>query len=68
MLMWSTNSGKLYDKTLLPPMKLSKGKITLPGKKQVYRRFSSDGTATGDVIGLDEEKVEGKRLLVEYMR
>ena len=36
-----------------PVMKLSTGKRTLPGPKQVFRR--NDGDLTGDVVGLREE-------------
>lgn len=48
-------------------MKLSLGKMTLPGRKQVYRRFE-DGVAAGDVIGLPDEEGHGEPLLVEVMR
>lgn len=39
----------------IPTMKLSKGKITLPGRKQVYRRFDSKGVMKEDIIGMEEE-------------
>lgn len=48
-------------------IKLSTAKLTLPGRKQVYRR-SRDGRATGDVVGLEGEPLEGAPLLVEMMR
>ena len=41
-----------------PIMKLSKDKITLPGRKQVYRFRNEDGTFSKDVIALADEKVE----------
>jgi len=36
-------------------LKTSKGKATLPGRKQVWRRSEPDGTYAGDVIGLADE-------------
>lgn len=50
-----------------PIMKLSKDKITLPGRKQVYRLKKSDGSFERDVIALASEKVEGEPLLVKVM-
>jgi nicotinate phosphoribosyltransferase len=45
-----------------PVMKLSTGKRTLPGEKQVWRG------AGGDVLGLREEDLPGERLLGQVMR
>jgi len=50
-----------------PIMKLSKDKITLPGRKQVYRFKNNDGSFRHDVIALTEERVEGESLLVRVM-
>ena len=36
-------------------MKLSEGKESLPGAKQVFRQYDSGGMMSGDVIGLDTE-------------
>ena len=44
-------------------MKLSSGKSTLPGRKQVYRQHDDNGVATHDVIAGADEHVEGKPLL-----
>jgi len=57
------------DKTgkFVPTMKLSKGKITLPGRKQVFRVKDSMGNFVKDIIALDKEKVEGEPLLVKVM-
>lgn len=47
-----------------PVMKLSAGKASLPGAKQVFRRYDSDGLMAGDIIGLDGEQVaDGEPLL-----
>ena len=47
-----------------PVMKLSAGKASLPGGKQVFRRLDGQGMMTGDVIGLDCERISpGEPLL-----
>jgi nicotinate phosphoribosyltransferase len=50
-----------------PIMKLSKGKVTLPGRKQVYRCKDKNGNFEKDIIALAEEKVEGEPLLIKVM-
>lgn len=50
-----------------PVMKLSEGKTTLPGRKQVYRYKDEKGYYTKDVITLEDEKMEGEPLLVKFM-
>lgn len=51
-----------------PTMKLSAGKRTFPGRKQVWR-VTEAGIATHDVIGLDGEAAQdGRPLLVRAMR
>ena len=52
----------------VPVIKLSTGKITLPGRKQVWRRLDDDSMFAGDVIGLAEEDQEGVPLLQPAMR
>ena len=47
----------------LPIMKLSKNKITLPGRKQVYRFADEQGLYVKDVIALDDERYDGNPLL-----
>ena len=47
-----------------PKMKLSTGKATLPGRKQVYR-FSPAKTAEHDVIALEHEDAGGGRPLLQ---
>ncbi len=47
-------------------MKLSPGKVTLPGQKQVFRR-AAGGTATGDVIACADESLPGTPLLAPVM-
>jgi nicotinate phosphoribosyltransferase len=50
-----------------PIMKLSEGKATLPGRKQVYRFKDKNGNFAKDIIALADEKVKGKPLLVKVM-
>jgi nicotinate phosphoribosyltransferase len=47
--------------------KSSEGKATLPGPKQVVRRFES-GEMAGDVIASEDEDIEGEQLLLPAMR
>jgi nicotinate phosphoribosyltransferase len=51
----------------LPVMKLSKGKVTYPGRKQVFRIKDKKGNYLRDIIGLEKEKIRGKPLLVKVM-
>lgn len=48
--------------------KRSEGKATLPGRKQVYRRYDSDGTMAGDVLTLEGDRQQGAALLRPVMR
>jgi nicotinate phosphoribosyltransferase len=50
-----------------PIMKLSEGKGTLPGRKQVYRFKDENGNYTKDRIALADEQVEGEPLLTKVM-
>jgi len=50
-----------------PIMKLSEGKVTLPGRKQVYRFKDKNGNFAKDIIALADEKVKGEPLLVKVM-
>ena len=51
-----------------PVIKLSEGKMSLPGTKQIFRR-AEDGVLSGDIIGLQEETgpVGSEALLQEVM-
>ncbi len=50
-----------------PIMKLSEGKTTLPGRKQVYRLRDKKGNYSRDIIALVGEKVKGEPLLNNVM-
>lgn len=47
-------------------MKLSSGKPTLPGAKQIFRRVEG-GRAVGDTLGRRDEELEGRPLLEPFM-
>jgi nicotinate phosphoribosyltransferase len=50
-----------------PIMKLSEGKATLPGRKQVFRFKDKKGNFAKDVIALADEKVKGEPLLIKVI-
>ncbi len=45
--------------------KLSPGKITLSGEKQVFRKTDKDGHFLEDIIGMRDEKIEGGHHLLK---
>jgi nicotinate phosphoribosyltransferase len=47
--------------------KLSPGKVSLPGRKQVFRRYEN-GLAAGDTIARHDESLPGEPLLVRVMQ
>ena len=49
---------KLVEDNMGPRIKLSEGKVTLPGKKQVYRILDEQGLWKEDIIALEGEEVE----------
>ena len=55
------------DGKFSPIMKLSKDKITLPGRKQVFRFKNQAGVFTKDVIAISDELIEAEPLLVKVM-
>jgi len=54
------------DAVMAPVLKLSAGKRTLPGSKQVWR-LSDNGRASGDVLALAAEPSPGGRPLLRLM-
>ncbi|HXT50936.1 MAG TPA: nicotinate phosphoribosyltransferase [Thermoanaerobaculia bacterium] len=58
---------KLVEDAQGPKMKLSTGKATLPGRKQVFREIR-DGVPLRDVIALADEELAGEPLLELVMR
>ena len=66
---WSDMVYKLVCFDGRPVMKLSEGKMSLPGEKQVFRRRGAEGHLSGDIIGLQEESgpADAEPLLEEVM-
>ncbi len=59
---------KLQEYAGVPRRKRSEGKATLPGRKQVWRRYDDAGRMAGDTIALSDEAGEGEPLLRPVMR
>jgi nicotinate phosphoribosyltransferase len=59
---------KLQEYAGRPRRKLSEGKATWPGRKQVFRRFHADGTIAEDIIALVGEAIPGEPLLQPVLR
>jgi len=65
---WTDMAYKLVSYDGRPVLKLSEGKRTLPGAKQVFRMRDEEGSFDYDIIGLREERVpEGEPLLMKVM-
>lgn len=58
---------KLQEYADVPRYKRSEGKITLPGRRQVYRQYSDNGLIEHDLIGLMDNPQAGEPLLVKVM-
>jgi nicotinate phosphoribosyltransferase len=59
---------KLQEYKGRPKRKLSEGKQTWPGRKQVFRTYGADGRMSGDVLGLESDKAAGEPLITQVMR
>jgi nicotinate phosphoribosyltransferase len=59
---------KLQEYAGRPRRKLSEGKVTWPGRKQVWRNFGGDGRMSGDTISLENDSQNGDLLVVPVMR
>jgi nicotinate phosphoribosyltransferase len=56
------------DGKFLPIMKLSKGKVTYPGRKQVFRIDGRKGRPAMDILGLEGEGIKGSPLLKKVVQ
>jgi len=65
---WTDMSYKLVEYEDKPMLKLSTGKVSCPGKKQVFRRRDGHGNLARDLIALRDEAISGESLLREVMR
>src|SRR3989440_355084 len=52
---------KLVQDASGPKVKLSTDKVTLPGRKQIFRRIDDTGALGGDVLALQDESVTNAR-------
>jgi nicotinate phosphoribosyltransferase len=59
---------KLQEYAGVARRKYSSGKVTWPGRKQVWRRLGADGRMIGDTISLADDRQEGEPLLAPAMR
>lgn len=59
---------KLVEYAGSPRMKTSSRKVSLPGRKQVYRRTADEGRLAGDTIARHDEECEGRPLMEAVMR
>jgi len=59
---------KLQEYAGKPKRKLSEGKATWPGRKQVWRAYDADGRMRGDILSLESDKQPGESLVVPVMR
>lgn len=59
---------KLQEYAGIARRKLSEGKATWPGRKQVWRRHEPDGTMVGDTLTTDDDPQSGRSLLAPAMR
>ena len=59
---------KLQEYAGVARRKHSVGKTTWPGRKQVWRRYASDGQLAGDMLSLENDRQAGEPLLVPVMR
>jgi nicotinate phosphoribosyltransferase len=58
---------KLQEYAGLARRKQSVGKVTWPGRKQVWRRYRADGRMAGDIIALERDKEAGEPLIQMVM-
>lgn len=58
---------KMVEYRGLGRRKLSSGKATWPGRKQVFRNYDPHGRMSGDILALAEEDSEGEPLIHHYM-
>ncbi len=59
---------KLQDYRGVPKRKLSAGKATWPGRKQVWRSYDKDARMGGDILSIEGDKQSGDALIVPVMR
>lgn len=58
---------KLQEYAGVPRRKLSEGKQTWPGRKQVWRSHDAAGTMSGDVLSTEDNRHPGDALITQVM-
>jgi nicotinate phosphoribosyltransferase len=59
---------KLQEYAGFPRRKLSEGKATWPGRKQVWRAYDADGRMRGDILSVESDQQPGETLIEQVMR
>jgi nicotinate phosphoribosyltransferase len=59
---------KLQEYAGLPRRKHAAGKATLPGRKQVWRRYGSDGRMASDMLSVEDDDQDGEALIHRVMQ
>jgi nicotinate phosphoribosyltransferase len=59
---------KLQEYAGTPRRKLSEGKVTWPGRKQVWRALDTGGRIAGDILSLEGDTQSGETLVAPVMR
>jgi nicotinate phosphoribosyltransferase len=59
---------KLQEYEGRPKRKLSEGKATWPGRKQIWRSYDKNGRMSGDILSLETDRQSGEPLIVPVMR
>ena len=59
---------KLQEYNGHPKRKLSEGKQTWPGRKQVWRAYDAEGRMSGDILSLESDTQPGETLITQVMR
>jgi nicotinate phosphoribosyltransferase len=59
---------KLQEYAGKPRRKLSEGKATWPGRKQVWRAYDANGKMSGDILSIETDKQAGEMLIEQVMR
>jgi nicotinate phosphoribosyltransferase len=59
---------KLQEYDGKPRRKLSEGKATWPGRKQVWRSYGADKRMRGDILSLENDSQAGETLIAPVMR
>ncbi|MGH7831340.1 MAG: nicotinate phosphoribosyltransferase, partial [Candidatus Binatia bacterium] len=62
---WFDMAYKLVEYDGRPVLKLSTGKVSLPGRKQVFRFVGGEGRLVKDVLGLRDERMPGSEPLLK---